>query len=85
MQLAWSRIWTRVAVSISFDNNHYTTGTSTNQFIIGPHCVVSDKFGSLSYLHDASGILFLQMANNTTLSEEDFFLLDFFSSSFTRR
>ena len=28
MQLAWSRIWTRVAVSISYDDNHYTTGTS---------------------------------------------------------
>ena len=27
MQLAWSRIWTRVAVSISNDDNHYTTGT----------------------------------------------------------
>ena len=27
MQLAWSRIWTRVAVSISYDDNHYTTGT----------------------------------------------------------
>ena len=26
MQLAWSRIWTRVAVSISYDDNHYTTG-----------------------------------------------------------
>ena len=24
MQLAWSRIWTRVAVSISYDDNHYT-------------------------------------------------------------
>ena len=23
-----SRIWTRVEVSISYDNNHYTTGTS---------------------------------------------------------
>ena len=28
MQLAWSRIWTRVAVSISYVDNHYTTGTS---------------------------------------------------------
>ena len=28
MQLAWSRIWTRVAVSISSNNSHYTTGTS---------------------------------------------------------
>ena len=27
MQLAWSRIWTRVAVCISYDDNHYTTGT----------------------------------------------------------
>ena len=28
MQSVLSRIWTRVAVSISFDDNHYTTGTS---------------------------------------------------------
>ena len=28
MQLAWSRIWTRVAVLISYDYNHYTTGIS---------------------------------------------------------
>ena len=28
MQSVSSRIWTRVAVSISYDNNHYTTGTS---------------------------------------------------------
>ena len=27
MQSASSRIWTRVAVSISFDDNHYSTGT----------------------------------------------------------
>ena len=29
MQLFLSRIWTRVAVSISYDDNHYTTGTTT--------------------------------------------------------
>ena len=28
MQSVSSRIWTRVAVSISYDNNDYTTGTS---------------------------------------------------------
>ena len=28
MQSVSSRIWTRVAVSISFDDNHYNTGTS---------------------------------------------------------
>ena len=30
MQSVSSRIWTRVAVSISYDDNHYTTGTSIN-------------------------------------------------------
>ena len=29
MQSVSSRIWTRVAVSISYDDNHYTTGTAT--------------------------------------------------------
>ena len=34
MQSVRSRIWSRVAVSISYDDNHYTTGTSrTIQFI----------------------------------------------------
>ena len=28
MQSAPSRVWTRVAMSISYDDNHYTTGTS---------------------------------------------------------
>ena len=28
MQPVSSRIWTRVAVSISYDDNHYTTGIS---------------------------------------------------------
>ena len=28
MQSVSSRIWTRVAVSISYDDNHYTTGTA---------------------------------------------------------
>ena len=28
MQTAKSKIWTRVAVSISFDKNHYTTSVS---------------------------------------------------------
>ena len=28
MQSVSSRIWTGIAVSISYDDNHYTTGTS---------------------------------------------------------
>ena len=27
------RIWTRVAVSISYDDNHYTTGTSSKYYL----------------------------------------------------
>ena len=33
MQSFSSRIWTRVAVSISYDNNHYITGTSWKRSI----------------------------------------------------
>ena len=32
MQTVSSRIWTRVAVSISYDDNHYTTGTYNIRF-----------------------------------------------------
>ena len=34
MQSVSSRIWTRVVVSISYDDNCYTTGTSLLYFII---------------------------------------------------
>ena len=35
MQSVSSRIWTRAAVSISYDDNDYTTGTSIQQWLIG--------------------------------------------------
>ena len=52
MQSVSSRIWTRVAVSISYDDNHYTTGTSTRKtrthsaLLFAPICVcgVTDVF-----------------------------------------
>ena len=34
MQSVSSRIWTRVAVSISYDDNDYTTGTSQKAALI---------------------------------------------------
>ena len=34
MQSVSSRFWTRVAVSISCDDNHYTTGTSIAKYIL---------------------------------------------------
>ena len=36
MQSVSSRIWTRVVVSISYDDNHYTTGPSIKQLIMKP-------------------------------------------------
>ena len=33
MQSVSSRIWTRVALFISYDDNHYTTGTSKKEVI----------------------------------------------------
>ena len=37
MQSVSSRIWTRVAVSISYDDNHYTIGTSYEGVLHIPH------------------------------------------------
>ena len=34
MQSVSSRTWTRVTVSISYDDNHYTTGTSEYSIIV---------------------------------------------------
>ena len=42
MQSVSSRIWTRVAVSISYDDNHYTTGTSR---LIGRAITMTSWFG----------------------------------------
>ena len=52
MQSASSRIWARVAVSISYDDNNYTRGTSIEFFldwtpvsrIIGEHFTHEVKF-----------------------------------------
>ena len=40
MQSISSRIWTRVAVSISYDDNNYTTGIDTHLFIRNPHAAI---------------------------------------------
>ena len=34
MQLAWSRIWTHVAVSIYYYNNDYTMGISKSNIVV---------------------------------------------------
>ena len=45
MQSVSSRIWTRAAVSISYDDNHYTTGTSIDLII----AFEFDKGGAFTY------------------------------------
>ena len=52
-----SRIWTRVAVSISYDDNHYTTGTSTAFLLY----VDSEILFLLIYLHQL--VYFLKNIN----------------------
>ena len=53
MQSVWSRIWTRVTMSISTDDNHYTTGTCIeclivllqiqNKFYRGDHTIDTEQ------------------------------------------
>ena len=45
MQSVRSRIWTRVAVSISYDDNHYTTGTSK---IVSTTSIKSREYTNMS-------------------------------------
>ena len=47
MQSVSSRIWTRVAVFISYDDNNYTTGTSNFFFFF-----YADKFSFDSYVEE---------------------------------
>ena len=48
MQSVSSRIWTRVAVSISYDDNNYTTGT------LSLSTIVSQKFCNILVTWDNS-------------------------------
>ena len=63
MQSVSSRIWTRVAVSISYDDNDYTTGTSTVQrscYTLKPrhcdHLTASFMVGDYLYIGGKSSI-----------------------------
>ena len=44
MQSVSSRIWTWVAVSISFDDDHYTTGTSAKLSSIDVNLIINNNF-----------------------------------------
>ena len=51
MQSVSSRIWTRVAVSISYDDNHYTTSTSISKETLFVSEKQLDYFHILNILH----------------------------------
>ena len=50
MQSVWSRIWTRVIVSISYDDNHYTTGTSDVTSVIKEVEYLGDLVSEFSFI-----------------------------------
>ena len=54
MQSVSSRIWTRVAVSISYDDNHYTTGTS--KIVIG---ALATQLNGFMYRYQTLIVLFV--------------------------
>ena len=43
MKSVSSRIWTRIAVSIPYDDNHYTTGTSTQKALISSSLLINKR------------------------------------------
>ena len=54
MQWVSSKIWTRVAVSISYDDKHYTTSTSIDiSFIFGQKPINSGLCFTYAYVHIA--------------------------------
>ena len=57
MQSVSSRIWTRVAVSISCDDNHYTTGTSNCVCLNTALHNQRRMLSNLWVLHTSRGIL----------------------------
>ena len=75
MQSVSSRIWTRVAVSISYDDNDYTTGTSINCGVLTslllPHLSSSltDSLTSLNLLcHSKTDARFMLDASKAVWS-----------------
>ena len=65
-----SRIWTRVAVSTSNDDNHYTTGTSYFKWIYnqktGLHCKLG-KRENLYWMHFNMDFIYNQITNKRML------------------
>ena len=75
MQLVWSKIWTRIVVSIYYDDNHYTTGTSKQMIITFKLVWFGFLFDSIStfmgYLIPKPSFVEEQKWYNLTISREN--------------
>ena len=56
MQSVSSRIWTRVTMSISYNDNHYTTGTLSGATITGQNGLGSDSNEEALHISQSSSI-----------------------------
>ena len=85
MQSVSSRIWTRVAVSISYDDNHYTTGTSFRAELMVPaqntyshtytqhnHINVKAPIWTYTYIHICIYILMVNLQPYTYVYNREF-------------
>ena len=66
MQSVSFRIWTRVAVSISYDDNHYTTGKQRKVCIYGKQ---------ISFFEKKKIILLIESHNQISFNTADYFFL----------
>ena len=69
MQSVSSRIWTRVAVSISYDDNDYTTGTGEK---IGRYLNLARELKSLEHESEADTKLESVLENGAPEIHQDF-------------
>ena len=70
MQSVSSRIWTRVAVSISYDDNHYATGTFTLLFVLSFETTI--RYWMQIYTLNSGNVCmnaFLEIAPHSSIEE----------------
>ena len=67
MQSVSSRIWTHLAVSISYDDNHYTTGTS-----ISISTLMNTSGRQMQKESDAWQKVYFNLPNNQTWHQDQY-------------
>ena len=81
MQSVLSRIWTCVAVSISYDDNHYTTGTSKYNcpILFVMFALIPDHWRSLSFWFSILFYLNLLQGQAREREREELYCIHFLS------